>query len=182
MAAIERRCTVARFKDNKEREWEVPLTVGDAMRLKKDGVDIYALAENKFAKLIALETDDFGFLELLAAILKPQLDAKQVSVDDFYFAMGGQSMYDAWEAFGSAYLGFTREPEMRSSLKSLFDKHKKLKQVAGRKMAEAMTRMEKIALEEAEKFTISDDQIRNKMKLDLSELNLNAQSSALPVS
>lgn len=136
---------MGKFKDTKDREWEVDITIGTTIRLKSEGADFHSLVENRCAKFLALAEDDIGLAGWLWAIVKPQATASGVSEEDFYEALSGETLHAAWEVFASATADFIRNPEIRCGLKEALAKSKKIGAKAADAIRERFNRLEELA-------------------------------------
>lgn len=111
------------FKDKKGREWSVAIDVGVARNLKKSGVNIYQLEEDKAAKLRELiaKENELDLMEFIWKIVKPQADEVNVTEDDFYSGLAGVAIADARIAFMESYANFTQSPAIHSMMMETVD-------------------------------------------------------------
>ena len=135
-----------KFTDSKGNAWDIEINIGTTMRLKADGVQFHELAENKYGKFLAMEQDDQALAEIVWALIKPQAEGK-VSRKEFDNALDGPALQGAWEAFSTAFINFTRSPEIRSSLNKVFERTRRLQEMAAQTIEEKFSRMEKIGQE-----------------------------------
>jgi histidine ammonia-lyase len=143
---------VGKFRDAAGREWDVSINVGVVMALKAAGFDFYKLAENKGKALVNLYQDDFAFAELLWKLVESQAKAANVSAAEFYAALAGQALDDAWKEFGAAYVGFTRGEETRSALRKVLDEIEALEKLRASKTQEAMAKAAKMTRDRLDKL------------------------------
>lgn len=155
---------MAKFTDRKGREWEIDLTVGLARRLKKDGVSLYALEEDKAEKLKSLLANREEALEWVWNVIKPQAVAAGVSEDDFFDNMDGKPSADARRAFLDSYGNFTQSQAIQSMIRGQID----LEVKAETSMSRATAKMMEIAANEFRRqdSTINDENI-SKMFADV---------------
>lgn len=145
------------FKDKSGHEWDVTISVATAIRLKNEGHSILALEEQKAKGLRELFEDDLSILEWVWRVVKPQADAKGISQDAFFSALGGNSMGEARRKFLEAYADFTRSPAIRSALTELH----KIDRRAEEETQRAMGKVAEFAQKELEKQVgaLSDENI-----------------------
>lgn len=174
---------MARFTDRAGREWNVDINIGSVMRMKKEGVNLLELEENKGKLLTELYTDDILLVQWVWKVI--QFDARKlgVSEEDFYAALGGLSLAEARRAFFEEYANFSRSPGTRSSLQKWLLMEKRAQEEMDRVMATVMKR----ANEEVEHLvsTISDENILKQFESELekkeSERKQKSQPSPQPI-
>ncbi len=92
------------FRDTDGNVWNVAVTVGCYMRIKNElGIDIIDISSEDggwLTRTIA-EENMYEMLSVLATIIEKQLDAKGLSLEEWYDLMDG----DCLEASGYALLG-----------------------------------------------------------------------------
>lgn len=115
------------FKDKKGREWNVDLNIGVAMDLKKAGINLYELEENKAEKFRELldKKNEFDLLAFIFKIIKPQADAAGISERDFYEGLAGIAIVDARIAFQESYANFTQSPAIHSMIQESLAMHRR---------------------------------------------------------
>lgn len=109
------------FKDAKGREWKVEINVGTLKRMRTlakfslDDVMPKELATKEKALDAAsgyaeFLNDDVRFSEVLYAILKPDLDAANVTQEQFDEGLSGEANQRAIAAFHGAFTDFSQNP------------------------------------------------------------------------
>ena len=92
------------FRDTANNVWSVSVTVGNYMRIKNElGIDIVDISSEDggwLTRTIA-EENMYEMLSVLATIIDKQLEAKGLSLEEWYDLMDG----DCLEAAGYALLG-----------------------------------------------------------------------------
>mgnify|MGYP001233105645 CR=1 FL=1 len=92
------------FRDTEKNVWSVSVTVGNYMRIKSElGIDIVDISGDNggwLTKSIA-EENLYEMLSVLAMLIEKQLDAKGMTIENWYDLMDG----DCLEAAGYALLG-----------------------------------------------------------------------------
>lgn len=167
------------FSDQQGREWDIVIHHGTAKRLKEtDGFEFYALEQDKAKPLMELIDDNFGMMELIWKIIKPQAAMKEVSQDDFFSAMGGASSANARRAFLESYGNFTLSPTIQSVIKDRL----RMEAESEAAMNRAMARMMKNAQKEIEKQSgnLSDESIDKMFSETLKRHQSSLNSQALP--
>lgn len=135
------RLFVAKFTDSRGKEWQLAITVNTAKRLKTDGFNFHELAENRFAKYIAILQDPVEFTHLLWLLCKP--DAEKAGLTEDYFGdFNGDELAAAQEAFASAYAAFFPNPQTRSALNLIRERMAKMDETAVQVMNDNADRVE----------------------------------------
>jgi hypothetical protein len=99
------------FTDRTGRTWTIEITVSALKRVRDLAkVDLCQIGEAEAGqKPVESRLDDLAFLgEVLFAVVKPQADAQQVTLDAFLCALDGDAMGVAAEAFWSELACFFR--------------------------------------------------------------------------
>jgi hypothetical protein len=92
------------FRDTANNVWTVSVTVGGYMRIKNElGIDITDLSSEDGGWLTRTIADEnmYEMLSVLATLIEKQLDAKGLTLEEWYDLMDGDSL----EAAGYALLG-----------------------------------------------------------------------------
>lgn len=92
------------FRDTANNVWTVSVTVGGYMRIKNElGIDITDLSGEDGGWLTRTIADEnmYEMLSVLATLIEKQLDAKGLTLEEWYDLMDGDSL----EAAGYALLG-----------------------------------------------------------------------------
>lgn len=119
-----------KFKDKKENEWILELTVGSAKRVKLDcGVDLINItdfdAADKKSPLEELAENPFLMVDVLFSLCRKQAEEK--GIDDIAF--GGlfdfETVQDAVDALVQEIINFT-PPVRRKLLQKIYDKNKQI--------------------------------------------------------
>lgn len=96
-----------RFTDSEGTEWLLDITLGDALRLKKElGVDLGTLSDG--ALLVKVASDDELFVQCLWTLCEAQADRAGIEPEAFAQRLGGNAIADASRAFEEAVVFFTR--------------------------------------------------------------------------
>lgn len=168
------------FRDTKQREWRIEITIGTAMRLKADGINLYSLTDANCQGFFDLRTNDEQFAKLLWALVRPQAEAAGVSEADFYDGLDGLTTYAAWEEFAAAYLNFTRAPEIRSLMENGLRAVKKHEQQTLAKVQERLAKVEELFAAKLQ-AAMPDQEIAAILEAELAKANprsLNGTSGA----
>lgn len=94
-----------KFKDADGREWIVEPTLPD-LRLVRSELDVNLLDfgnKHLFARLV---DDQELLIDILSVILTPQIQAREMSADDFARGLRGDVLDDAIEKFLESLVGF----------------------------------------------------------------------------
>jgi hypothetical protein len=92
-----------RFKDLKDREWEVSITIGSVRQVKEQtGIDLLDFPD-VFAKLAE---DMLTLCNVLYVLVKPQAEKAGVSDEDFGYALGGDVLENAVDALTDDLIAF----------------------------------------------------------------------------
>ena len=100
------------FTDAKKRDWLLTVTIGDAMRLKRElGFDTGKLIEEGNSEFQKLIQDEWLIIQILAVLLGPQLKSRKMLTDSgdgdgsrkpsdsFYDGLTGETLDEAIAAF-----------------------------------------------------------------------------------
>jgi hypothetical protein len=109
------------FVDREKRTWNMTITVGDVARVRKRlGVDLAALANDKFQALGDLLSDPCRFVDVLYVILEPQAKDLGLSEDDFGCGFAGDSIMHAANSFVAEFADFQRNPKLRRQIHEMW--------------------------------------------------------------
>lgn len=115
------------FKDAKGREWQLSLSYGDAKRVKKLlGLNLFTLVDKSPTEakeevergemgwesmpvFMQLQLDPILLGDVIYAIVKPQLDAKSISDDEFSDSIGPKEFKAIKDIFWRLYHDFFLE-------------------------------------------------------------------------
>lgn len=104
------------FKDMKGRPWDVEVTVSTLKRVKALlGVDLMQVVEGKDL-LQRLYADPCFLVDVVCAVLRPQLEAKGVGDEDFGAAMAGDAIEHAAVALIEEIIAFCPSQKDRANL------------------------------------------------------------------
>jgi len=96
-----------KFTDSQGRDWDLTLTVADLRRCKDlAGIDIAAKVEGGLFDELA--DDPILLCDTLAAIVRPQMDVRGLTDEQFAAALGGDVIEAATEALIAAIVYFFR--------------------------------------------------------------------------
>lgn len=135
------------FRTTDGAEWVVAVNVGTIKRVREQAnVNLLALVGSP-AAVADVFSDDVRLAEVIAAVVKPQLDKAGKSADDFFSSIDGTVVEQAAEALLREIANFFQEPR-RTVLLAAMDKAQaanKAKTEAGVAAAlEAIEAMEEI--------------------------------------
>lgn len=119
-----------KFKDKKENEWILELTVGSAKRVKLDcGVDLINItdfdAEGKKSSLEELSENPFLMIDVLFSLCRKQAEEKGFDDTAFGELFDFQTVQDAVDALVQEIINFT-PPVRRKLLQKIYEKNKQL--------------------------------------------------------
>jgi hypothetical protein len=121
------------FRDNSNREWTVSIDVAAVKRLKASSLEV-DLMEAVGGDLLQRLTDDpILLVDVIYVLLKPQLDALNLSDEQFGQAMGGDSIDAATAAFLEGLCDFFPSGKRRILAKMLA----KMNSLLDRRLAKA---------------------------------------------
>lgn len=135
------------FKTTDGAEWVLAVSVGTIKRVREEtGINLLALVSSP-AAVADVFHDDVRLAEVLAAVVKPQLDQAGRSLDAFFSCIDGTVVEQGAEALLREIANFFQEPRRTVLLKAM-DKAQaanKAKSEAGAAAAlEAIEAMEEI--------------------------------------
>lgn len=134
---------MAKFKDAREREWEITLTTGMLGKLRRDAN--FTLTKVGAAKqLTELMDDPMMFGAVLWVLIEDQAKGK-VEPEDFAMALDGDTIERATDAFMGACVDFFQRAGTREAIKA------KLPAMLARVDQEVIAAAEKIADEALKK-------------------------------
>jgi len=97
------------FTDNKERTWEVAITIGSVKRIKAlTGVDLFALDEGDPPLFTRLGVDAVLLCDVVCAIIRPQLQQADISDEAFAEGLAGDAATRMCAAFWKDLATFFR--------------------------------------------------------------------------
>lgn len=169
------------FKDAEGREWQLKLNVGSLTRAR----DLADVKLGDGVELARIADDPALFGRVLYALLKPQIDEKGISPEDFAEAFDGDVVQAATEALMEEICLFT-PPAKRAMLRKILDKGKELE---GKRTAWAEDLiedgyLEKLHQEELDAFKRQLDErierLRNESTLSDSAGNSLASPESIP--
>ena len=95
------------FRDTADREWTVEINVSTLKRVKDlAGVDLTTLIRPNEPTFKNLSTDMFQLFDVLVALVKPQLDQRQITADAFGQALDENSVEAAVTALLEGVIDF----------------------------------------------------------------------------
>lgn len=102
------------FKDTENRVWQIDINVGSIKRVRdliklSDGtsVNLAQITDGNPPLLSRLGTDLILLIDVICAIVRPQLTAASVADEDFAAALGGAAINAAHEAFWEEMRNFS---------------------------------------------------------------------------
>jgi|SRR6185295_2782872 len=110
------------FTDAKKppRTWFIKITVRGIRHVKEAlGVNLFKLSENKFAGLTELLDDELQLVNVIYVLCRDQLNAQNITDEQFGESLDGEAFGRAAEAFLQAYINFSPDPRIRAALGSL---------------------------------------------------------------
>lgn len=139
-----------------DNEFEVRLTVGAVDRVKElttvDLLDGEAVPQ--------LFQDGRKMIAVLAATIKPQLDAKSISPADFLELLDSDAVFAGIDAMSEAIINFT-PPEFRATRRMIVEKIKATNQLRADKETARMDLMEQML---AKQIEAEDQETRQQME------------------
>lgn len=130
------------FKDNAQRTWKLDINVASMRQVRKEvNVDLFKLLDGGFAEFAKLTADPVAFVDVLGVLIADQLKAANVSDEDFFRAMGGDTLADAAEAMLEELIDFFPDRRVRNQFRTAVGKGKKLRDrmlTNGERMLEAI--------------------------------------------
>ena len=95
------------FRDTADREWTVEINVSTLKRVKDlAGVDLTALIRPNDPTFKDLSSDMFKLFDVLAALVKPQLEQRQITADAFGQSLDENSVEAAVNALLEGVIDF----------------------------------------------------------------------------
>lgn len=105
------------FTDALKREWEISVTVAGVRRVAAlADVDLLSLATGELA--LELAADPLRVADLLWPVVKPQADAKGVSLESFCEGLAGEALERASACLLAEVVDFFPNPALRAELGS----------------------------------------------------------------
>ncbi len=135
------------FRTNDGAEWSVDVTVLTIARCQKEtGLRLTDLFSTE-AKISEFFADDVQFCLVLAAVVRPQLEAAGKTTDDFLSVMGGEAIEGAVRALLRGIALFFQEPRRSMILRVLEKFEQAEKKVQSESLADAQKQLEEIDFE-----------------------------------
>jgi len=134
------------FKDTKDREWKIEISVGAISEVKDSlGIDLLKFFVEKDGDAIEHLTEDLPLLcQVIFTLCDAQAKADNVSPEDFSHAMGGDALEDALNALMEELADFSPR-QKRKAMHLMLQKGKTLME----KMCDlAMAELEALDLDE----------------------------------
>lgn len=129
------------FVDTKGAVWQLRLVFSDRkLLIEAAAFDPFKVFEDDFAALAALNSDPERFIRALYVLLEKQLEAQQVSPEEFASRIDGTVFEDAGVAFARAVVDFFGEPR-RSLGHALLDKGIEAVPLLGKKIGTAIAQV-----------------------------------------
>jgi len=108
------------FKDNKQRDWDVSVTVASVKRVRTElNVDLLDVEDGKVIK--ELIGDPILLVDVLYVVCKPQADERGVSDEDFGSSLAGDAIEKATEAFLKSLVAFFPSPKDRTAMERVMN-------------------------------------------------------------
>ncbi len=100
---------MANFADEKGFIWRISLTIGLVKKVQKIlGVNLLDLESGEPALLTRLGTDMMLLVDVIYVLIQDQADKVEVSDEDFGYALNGEAIHAAQEAFYEELVLFFR--------------------------------------------------------------------------
>lgn len=119
------------FKDTKDREWEIKLTIGSARklaeRLKPLDVDLMNIEQ-----VLVRFADILFFTDVIWETIRDQAAEKNVSVEDFADALSGNVLFQARQSWLDEYIDFFPDPTARKTVRELLARSEKMAELQSR--------------------------------------------------
>jgi hypothetical protein len=128
------------FTDREGRKWCLALTVGTVRRVQSlTGINLGALDQKMFD---SLATDWAKLVDVICAVVRPQLEEHGLSDEDFAESLGGDELHEATEALLAALVDFSH-PKRRPALRKAIERMHELEDQI---LARATARLESLSL------------------------------------
>jgi len=114
---------VKTFRDARDREWTVEVTVATVERVLAEA-DVDMLDTGDENVFLQMTTQPVRIVHVLYAVLKPQMEAKGLSCEEFADGMKGDAIARASEALTEEWLDFFPDPAERRALRTAMAKTK----------------------------------------------------------
>jgi len=118
---------MAGFRDSRQRTWAVEITVGTLKRVRElCGVDLLQVLDRDSGLFGRLHDDPVLLVDVLCAVLRPQLAEHGVDDGQFAEALLGPALDDAVQAFLQGLADFFPKAAQRDALRQLVAKSGRL--------------------------------------------------------
>lgn len=109
-----------KFKDRNGKDWSVNLTVASLKRVDEQAeFDLLNLLDENLNGLAALYDNPIKLVEVVYAICEPQIEAAEMTPEEFGESFAGQSLHDAAEAVVEATAAFYQSPKQGEILRAM---------------------------------------------------------------
>lgn len=127
---------MARFRDLAGREWQVAIRVASLSRVREEtGFELGKLLDEKLRRLGEIAADPELLCRVLYVLIGDQAVKVGVTLDQFFEAMAGDPLEEAFDAFLEAFADFCPS-QRRQLLRTLARKNKEAAaEATGRAMA-----------------------------------------------
>ena len=131
-----------KFKDSKNKEWEIALTIGSARRtLDLTGINLLEPESGDPPVLTRLGTDEILLCNVIYSLCKSQADESDISDEAFGLRLGGEAILAAQEAFYAELIDFFRS-RGRADRAVAVEKQMKLILLAVKKVSTVIERLD----------------------------------------
>lgn len=141
------------FKDDKGRTWTFNITVGTYRKIKmEEGIDITdVFSKNNWLEQVSSGADVGLILTLCILALQSELDAREISMDEFCDSLGGDAMEEMAKALIGGVVNFMPEHK-RKPLVKVVELINREKQHAGDVVTAKIDSMEPLLKAETERL------------------------------
>lgn len=112
-----------RFNDRHHREWNVELTVAGLKRVQQQtDFPLLSLLDDDLKGLAELYDDPVQLVEILYALCEPQVEAAELTPEEFGESFAGEVLQQAANAVVEATAAFYRSPKQGRILRAMRQK------------------------------------------------------------
>src|SRR5947209_4583167 len=106
------------------------------------GMNLFALAENKFQGFAELLADPLSLVDVLYVLCREQCQRLSMSDEQFGRMFAGDTILGARDAFAEAYVDFFPDAEIRKNLRQLMGKTSQIRTVLTRRAAKQIDELD----------------------------------------
>ena len=140
---------MAKFRDNKDREWLVEINIGTIKRVRKlIDVDILDCVKEKDSLIDRMALDPVLLVDILYGVCEPQATEAKVSDEQFGEAMAGDVIGYATSAFLEALVDFFHGAR-KNYIKRAIEIRTHIEQAAEKRAGKALELLDQNMIEKA---------------------------------